>query len=267
MTDNEYKFIVQKLTTDILNSQNALMEALQEELYQNINRIDFVDVMKVISDDYAKVITNVNLEGKKIAVICKGHPNITLQILLFALRNNVRVKLVTLNYHIINNYLYNIYENIMQYMKIPNVYFNYDENYLEQDMMKNNSNFDKIIYIGNYFDYENFEYFCDGENLMFWNDNNIKIFMPREEYKEEYKMIIKTCYINNVETEVYENEEEFFEEVQEGECALVYTTEENKQRFLDKLDARLIKFNNFNLNDFRFKINDLILALDFSKKM
>ena len=154
----------------------------------------------------------------------------------------------------------------MQDIKLPNVYLNYNENYLEEDIIEKNSNFDKIIYIGDYFDYQNFEYFCSNENLVFWNDNNIKVLMSKSEHKEEYKEMVKFAYTNNLELEVYEEEEDFFEEVNDGEFAIIYT-DENEEKFLEKINPRIVRFNEFNFDDFKFKVNDLILGLDFSVKV
>ena len=265
MTDSEYKAIVQRLVDAIIRSKYILHEAVQAELAENLNQINFENVVKIISR-YGEIKHNKELNGKHIAIICKGNPEMTIQILLAALRNNIHIKLVTLNYHIINNCIFTLFYEIMQDIKLPNVYLNYNENYLEEDIIEKNSNFDKIIYIGDYFDYQNFEYFYSNENLVFWNDNNIKVLMSKSEHKEEYKEMVKFAYTNNLELEVYEEEEDFFEEVNDGEFAIIYT-DENEEKFLEKINPRIVRFNEFNFDDFKFKVNDLILGLDFSVKV
>lgn len=265
MIDSEYKAVVQRLVDAIINSKYILREAVQAELEQNLNKINFENVVKVLSR-YGEIAQNKELDGKHIAVICKGDPEMTIQILLAALRNNIHIKLVTLNYHIINNCIFTLFSEVMQDIKLPNIYLNYNENYFEQDIIEKNQSFDKIIYIGDYFDYQNFEYFCSNENLVFWNDNNIKVLMSRADYKEEYKEMVKFAYTNNIELEVYDYEEDFFDEVEEGEFAIIYT-KENEEKFLEKINPRILKFNEFNFEDFKFKVNDLILGLDFSVKV
>lgn len=265
MTDNEYKTIVQRLVDAIMSSKYILREAVQEEFEKNLNKINFENVVKIISK-YGEIEQRKELDGKQIAIICKGDPEMTVQILLAALRNNVHVRLVTLNYHIINNCIFTLFSEVMQDIKIPNVYLNYEENYFEQDVIENSQSFDKIIYIGDYFDYQNFEYFCSSENVVFWNDNNIKVLMSRVEYKEEYKEMVKFAYTNNIELEVYDYEEDFFEELEKGEFAIIYTNE-NEEKFLEKINPRIVRFNEFNFEDFKFKVNDLILGLDFSVKV
>ena len=78
--------------------------------------------------------------------------------------------------------------------------------------------------------------------------------------------MVKFAYTNNLELEVYEEEEDFFEEVNDGEFAIIYT-DENEEKFLEKINPRIVRFNEFNFDDFKFKVNDLILGLDFSVKV
>lgn len=265
MTDKEYKLIVQKMLVAFADSKAILTSAIQEEYDKNLNKIDFDSVVQILSN-YSNIEPDSTLDSKKFAVVCKGDPEVTIQLLLTAIRNNINITLVTLNYHIINNCIFTLYDEIMQELKIPNTYINYSEDYFEQDIIEKSKIYDKVIYIGSYFDYQNFEYFCDSENLLFWNDRNIKVLMNRDDYKEEYKDMVKYCYSNNIELEVYEDEDEFFEELTDGECAIIYT-EEDEEQYLCKTNARIIKFNNFNIEDFKFNVNDLILSLDFSVKV
>lgn len=265
MTDKEYKLIVQKLLSAFVENKAILVSAIQEEYKKNLNRIDFDGVIKNLSN-YAQMETDSTLENKKVAVVCKGDPEMTIQILLAAIRNDIHIKLVALNYNIINTCIYTIFDEIMQELKVPNVYYSYNENYFEQDIIDRSKAYDKIIYIGSYFDYQNFEYFCENKNILFWNDNNIKVLMDREEHKEEYKEMVKYAYANNIELEVYEDEDEFFEELGDGEFAIIYTNED-EESFLNRTNARIVKFNEFNIEDFKFKVNDLILGLDFSVKV
>lgn len=267
MTEKEYRLVVQMFSTYLEKKKYILRDILIKEYEEKRNLIDFDDINRILFYEFADIETNVNLDSKRICVICNGAPDITLQIMFAALKNNMRIKLVALNYHDINNFLFQIYLDILRDLHMANTNFYYSEKWLEQDVMEKGKVFDKIIYIGNYFDYENFVYFAENKNVLFWNHNNIKVLMSREENKEAYKEIVKYSYSNNVEIEVYEDEEEFLEELQEGEFAIIYTAEENKLKYVDELKARIIRFNEFNIQNFKFKVNDLILALDFSQKM
>lgn len=267
MTEKEYRLVVQMFSTYLESKKYKLRDILIKEYEQKRNLIDFDDINRILFYEFADIETNINLDSKRICVVCSGAPDISLQIMLAALKNNIRVKFVALNYHDINNFFFEIYSDIMRDLKIPNTNFYYSEKWLEQDAMEKGKGFDKIVYIGNYFDYENFVYFAENKNVLFWNNNNIKVLMSREKNKEAYKEIIKFSYSNNIEIEVYEDEEEFLEELQEGEYALIYTEPENEARYVTSLKARIIRFNEFNIQNFKFKVNDLIFALDFSEKM
>lgn len=265
MTEKEFEKVVENLTSAILSQRATFQDAIQEEFYQNLNQIDFDNVIKIL-DRHKEIATDGRLDGERIAVICKGNPEITVQILLAALKNNIHVKLITLNYHIINNCIFNLLSEIMHELKIPNSYLNYSDTYYEQDIIDRSNGFDRIIYIGSYFDYQNFEYSCESDKVVFWNDNNIKILLISYEYKETCKATVRYLYANNVEVEIYDDEKEFVQEFEDGECALIYTNED-KEEILEKINPRIVKFNEFNIEDFKFNINDLILGLDFSVKL
>lgn len=262
MTDNDYRKIVQKLVTAITDSTKIIMSAIQEEYKVSMSKIYFNNISNIFKN-YADIEKNKALKNKNIAIICSGDPEITVQILLGALRNDINIKLITSKYHIINTCIFALFEEVMKEQKIPNKYLSYDANINERELT---GDFDKVIYLGSHYDYENFKYFWEKDNVLFWNDNIIKIAMPRAELKEEYKDIQKYCYVNNIEVEVYDEQEELFEEVNEGENVIIYSSE-IPEKFPENFKPRILKFNEFKADDFKFNVNDLILALDFSNKM
>ena len=109
MTEREYRLVVQMFSTYLERKKYALRDILIKEYEEKRNLIDFDDINRILLYDFADIETNINLDSKHIGVVCSGSPDITLQIIFAALKNNMRIKFIALNYNDINNFLFQIY--------------------------------------------------------------------------------------------------------------------------------------------------------------
>ena len=142
-------------------------------------------------------ITNIlkdfeNIEGKNeaqsIAVCYSGAPEITVTYILDSILYNNKITLCVNEYKIINEVLITIIVESMKKLNIKNLWINYSSSYNEIYLRDNEKNFDKIVYIGDYFEYERFKYFFK-KDVEYNNYGYIKLFMDKSKFKNEYKEI------------------------------------------------------------------------------
>lgn len=259
MNENMYNKFARKLLEDTKENEEILKKACVCELQEFGNKVD-LEYIKAIFKSAANVLKIDNLENKKIAVAYNGSIEITIQMFLFALKNNLHITLCAENCHVINNCFITLILESMKDSNIKNIYIDYDEKYNENYLKETQKNYNNIIYIGEPFEYDKFKYFINKE-VLYWNYKYYKVYIDETKYKTEYKEMMKYAYMENIFIEQYNDKEEFIEEVLEIDKVIVYTdSEEEKNEFCEKLKSKQIIFNDFPYDD-TFKINDLMVKL------
>lgn len=208
-------------------------------------------------------ITNIlkdfeNIEGKNeaqsIAVCYSGAPEITVTYILDSILYNNKITLCVNEYKIINEVLITIIVESMKKLNIKNLWINYSSSYNEIYLRDNEKNFDKIVYIGDYFEYERFKYFFK-KDVEYNNYGYIKLFMDKSKFKNEYKEIMKYAYIENIYLEIYDDIQEFIAESKKVDFAIAYIAD---FKIINKLQKEIksgeLLINNFPFDSYKFKI-------------
>lgn len=208
-------------------------------------------------------ITNIlkdfeNIEGKNeaqsIAVSYSGAPEITVTYILDSILYNNKITLCVNEYKIINEVLITIIVESMQKLNIKNLWINYSSSYNEIYLRDNEKNFDKIVYIGDYFEYERFKYFFK-KDVEYNNYGYIKLFMDKSKFKNEYKEIMKYAYIENIYLEIYDDIQEFIAESKKVDFAVAYIEDFKAINKLQKeIKSGELLVNNFPFDSYKFKI-------------
>lgn len=208
-------------------------------------------------------ITNIlkdfeNIDGKNeaqsIAVCYSGAPEITITYILDSILYNNKITLCVNEYKIINEVLITIIVESMKKLNIKNLWINYSSSYNEIYLRDNEKNFDNIVFIGDFFEYEKFKYFFK-TNVEYNNYGYIKIFMDKSKYKNEYKEIMKYAYIENIYLEIYDDIQEFIDESKKEDFAIAYIDD---FKVINKLQKEIksgeLLINNFPFDAYKFKI-------------
>lgn len=257
MEIEKYNKIVKGILNGFKENEKIIIEAFKTELQDYGHKIDFKDLKEILNS--AKDIPNKSeVRDLEFALYYSGNSNITLSFLLFALKNDVTITLYNERYDVFNTSILAVFENVLEELKIENKYIKYDEKYDEQYLINHEKDYNKIIFIGDYFEYKNLKHHIKRE-IVFDNFGFIKGYIDKEKCVEEYQKIMKFCYINNIDMDFYTNKQEFLEEVSENDKIILLS--ENKEE-LDNLKEVLksddIICNEFPYENYKFDIKNVI---------
>lgn len=260
MNESVYNKFVQKLLNEIKENNKILEKAITTELQDSGHKVD-LEYIKAIFENKENVLKINELENKKIAVSYNGDIEITVQMILFALKNNLEIHLFAENSKIINTCFITLILESLKDSKIENKYIYYKDEYDENYLRKKQNEYEYIIYIGEPFEYEKFKYFIK-KQVFYYNYKAYKIYIDQSKFNEEYKEIMKFTYMQNIYIDVYDNKENFIEDVNEIDKVIIYTAnEKEKEEFNNILKTKEIIYNEFPYDEYRFKINDLMVKL------
>lgn len=245
-----FRNLLREVKDGIKSNKKVLNDAIQEAMSKG----EFINLDKLIEliSSYENMQVNVP-EGKKIAVSYSGKPEITLNYMLDSILYNNRVTLCANNNKPITEILYTILNESLVNLKIKNQWVDYNSNYNEIFLKDNESNFDKIIYIGDYFEYERFKDFFKKE-VEYNNYGYIKLFMDKSKYSDEYKKIVKFTYVENIALEVYDDVDDFISESRKEDFAVIFADFKLINKIQKEVKAEEILFNTFPYDSYKFKI-------------
>ena len=129
--------------------------------------------------------------------------------------------------------------------------FIYNMNCYINNIILNQNSYDKIIYVGDYFEYENEQYNFDKE-LEYNSYGFLKVYIDKTKYKEEYKELTKYSYKKNISIEYYENISEFIENVNKGDTIIIYESLENIDKTLKNIRPKKVYTHDEFLNSYKF---------------
>lgn len=245
-----FRNLLREIKDGIKFNKNVLDKAIQEAMSKG----EFIKIDKLIEliDSYQDVVVKVP-EGKKIAISYTGKPEITLTYMLDSILYNNRIVLCANSNKPITEILYTILNESLVNLKIKNQWVEYNSNYNEIFLRDNESKFDKIIYIGDYFEYERFKSFFK-KNVEYNNYGYIKLFIDKVKYQEEYKKIVKFTYVENIALEVYEDVDDFISESREEDYAVIFADLNLINKIQKGVRAEEILVNTFPYDSYKFKI-------------
>lgn len=260
MNENVYNKFIKKILSEINENEKVFNKAITTELNDYGHKVD-LEYIKAVLKNGENVLKISELENKNIAVAYNGDIEVTIQMILFALKNNLKINFFAESYEIINTCLFTLILEIMKDSKIENIYLDYDLKYDENYLRNHQEDFDKIVYIGEPFEYQNFKYFIN-KDVFYYNYKSYKIYIDQAKYLEEYKEFMKYAYMQNISLDVYDDIDDFVENVLEIDRVVIYTDDElEKNNIIGKLKTKEIICNEFPYDEYRFKINDLMVKL------
>ncbi len=245
-----FKTLLREIKDGIKSNKNVLDKVVQESMSKG----EFIKIDKII--ELISSFENVQVEapeGNRIAVAYSGKPEITLTYMLDSILYNNKVTLCTYNNKPITEILYTILNESLINLKIKNQWIDYNSNYNEIFLKDNENNFNRIIYIGDYFEYERFNCFFKKE-VEYNNYGYIKLFMDKSKYPDEYKKIVKFTYVENIALEVYDDVDDFISESREEDYAVIFADFQLINKIQKELKAEEILFNTFPYDSYKFKI-------------
>lgn len=250
MENTIFRNLLREFKVGIKSNKKTLDKLIQEAMSKG----EVIEVNKII--DLVSSYENIQVdkpEGKKLAVTYSGKPEITVNYMLDSVLYNNRVTLCANNNKPITEILYTIFNESLINLKIRNQWVDYNSNYNEIFLRDNENKFDKIIYIGDFFEYERFKGFFKKE-VEYNNYGYIKLFLDKAKYPEEYKKIIKFTYAENIALEVYDDVEDFINESRPEDFAVVFADFQLINKLQKELKAEEILFNTFPYDSYKFKI-------------
>ena len=241
------KKILKEFKEGLNINKNILDEAIEEGELINIDKI--IDIV----GSYENVKEQLP-EKKYLAVFYSGNPEITLTYMLDSILYNNRIVLCVEKNKAITEVIYTIFNETLINLKLKNEWVEYSSEYNELFLQDNENKFDKIVYIGDYFEYQKFKFFFQ-KNIEYNNYGYIKIFIDKVKYKEEYKKIIKYTYIANIILDVYNNIDDFIKESTNEDFSVIYADLELADKIKKEAKFGEILVNTFPYESYKFKIN------------
>ncbi len=259
MKDLRYTKIVDEIMQGIHENEEIIKKAIANEFTKYGHQIELEGIKKILENK--NEIDEYNLEGQEIAVLYNGNIEITIKMILSAFRNDFKLYLYAESYKVITQTIITLILESLKNCGMKNEYICYEESMFESELIKNQEQYDKVIYIGDYFEYEKFNHFIK-QDVYYDNFGYIKILIDKNKYKDEYKKISKESYIRNIYVDFYEDLEEFLEEVITDDFAIAYTNSEKiKRKINEKLPTKEVLWNTFDLEKYEFKVNSLMAKL------
>lgn len=247
----QYKSLLKEIREGIKLNKNIIDNAIQEELSKGVN-IKIEKIVEII-DSYENKEIPIP-ENKTLAVTYFGNPEITITYMLDSVLYNNKVILCANGSKIINEVLYTIFTESLNGCKLKNQWVDYNSNYNEIFLRDNQDKFDKLIYIGDYFEYQKFKYFIK-KNVEYNNYGYIKLFIDKVKYKDEYKKIFKYAYMNNIALEVYSDPDDFISESREEDYSVIFADLSEINQIQRGLRAGQILINAFPYDTYKFEMN------------
>lgn len=250
------KVVFRSLLKEIDNELNENKSLINQALNKELSKGSFINLERISKTlkEYEKVEDFLN-EGKKIAVSYSGRPEVTVSYILDSILFNNKVTLCVNENKIINDVLITIIVESMKKLNIRNLWVNYSSNYNEIFLKDNQNNFDKIVYIGDFFEYEQFKCFFKKE-VEYNNYGFIKLLIDVSKNRDEYNKIRKFANKENIYLETYSDIQEFVSESKKEDFAVAFVNDSKDINLLQKgIKAEELLINTFPYDTYGFKIN------------
>lgn len=246
-----FRNLLKEIDNGLKGNKALINQALNKELSKG-NSINMEKVTKTLKN--FENIEEFSNEGKKIAVSYSGRPEITVSYILDSILFNNKVTLCVNENKIINDVLITIIVESMKKLNIRNLWINYNSNYNEIFLRDNQNNFDKIVYIGDFFEYEQFKYFFK-KDVEYNNYGFIKLFIDTSKNRDEYNKIKKFTNKENIYLETYNDIQEFVNESKKEDFAVAFVNDFKEINMLQKgVKAAELLINTFPYESYGFKI-------------
>lgn len=236
MDKNIFTKFVDNFKNEITNNM-VLKDAIYQEEFSG-NFIKITNCFKQI--EYTKDLIDNNdfyINYSNLALMYNGNPNVLIHILLNAVFFNFNLTLYADSYLKFQACLTKIAKVLLEEYNMK-LRIQIIDNKREQHLKDNQNTFDKIIYVGDYFNFKNLQYYIT-TTMQFSSYGHIKVYAGDSNIDSE---LTKFAYMNNIELEIYENFDEFFAELNNDDDIICLDKE--KLSLLEKLDSPTLHIYN-----------------------
>lgn len=250
MNIEELNKIIKRIKNDFLENKKVIESCIKAEL-KNGNIVSFDSFINEIECTQKEVLNINNKEYKKeIAVIYDGRPETTLNIIINSIYFENKITFYAEGYELISTVIVELINKILEEVKIKGKFNLYHEIDID-DIIKNEEKYDKIMYIGDYFECEKIQGFLKKE-IEYNSFGHIKAYIDKNKYLEEYKELMKSSYKNNINVEYYSDLEEFIDNVNNKDTIIVYEENEILDDIIKKINPKKILKHAEYMDSYRF---------------
>lgn len=253
MDEQKKHRLLKEIETGIKDNKSSISKVIDEEV-ENGNIVYYEKILSIVQSYNTLFQENlIHEENKKIAIICSGNPEITLEYFLDAIIYSNHIILVSSGYKLINEVLFSIIKESMNDLKIENDVIDYDAEYTEKYVKDNQNKLDKIIYIGDYFEYKSFNHMIKVP-VEYNNFGYIKLYIDKSSKQEEYKKIMKFAYIKNIYVDVYDDLNEFIMDSNKDDFGVAYIDGDGERKLKEDGKFETLLINEFPYEKYEFTL-------------
>jgi uncharacterized protein YlbG (UPF0298 family) len=139
---------------------------------------------------------------------------------------------------------------------MKNQWINFNPNHNEIYLRDNEKYFSKIVYIGDFLEFDRFKAFFKKRPVEYNNYGHIKLYIDKFKYAEEFKKITQFAYAENISLEVFEDIDDFIYESKKTDYSVVYVDDAKMINRIQKdLKSGEVIMNDFPFDTYKFKIS------------
>lgn len=249
------KLVFVNLVKEIENGINQNKDKIDQALNKEVSKGNLITLDRVMSAlKYYKNAEAFFNEGKSIAVSYPGRPEITVSYILDSILYNNQITLCVNENKIVNDVLITVIVECMRRLNIKNMWINYNSTYNEIYLRDNEKEYDEIVYIGDFYEYQMFKSFFK-KDVEYNNYGYIKLLINKSTNQEEYQKIMQYALKENVCLETYTDIDEFVNESKETDFSVAFI---NDFKDINKLQREMkseeLLINTFPYDTYNFKI-------------
>lgn len=249
------KLVFVNLVKEIENGINQNKDKIDQALNKEVSKGNLITLDRVMSTlKYYKNVEAFFNEGKSIAVSYPGRPEITVSYILDSILYNNQITLCVNENKIVNDVLITVIVECMRRLNIKNMWINYNSTYNEIYLRDNEKEYDEIVYIGDFYEYQMFKSFFK-KDVEYNNYGYIKLLINKSTNQDEYQKIMQYAVKENVCLETYTDIDEFVNESKETDFSVAFINDFKDINKLQKeMKSEELLINTFPYDTYNFKI-------------
>lgn len=249
----QFDELLKEIKIGLENKKVEMQDALIKERSKGIStKTD--KILDVISD--FEFQRDFMPQKHSIAVCYLGNSEVTLTYILDSLAHDNKITLCANEGKAINQILINIILDGMRKLKMRNQWINFNPNHNEIYLRDNEKYFSKIVYIGDYLEFDRFKAFFKKRPVEYNNYGHIKLFIDKVKYADEFKKITQFAYTENISLEVFEDIDDFIYESKKEDYAVLYVDDSKTINKIQRdLKSGEVIMNDFPFDTYKFKIS------------
>lgn len=248
MNIESFKKIVKQIKNTFLANKKVIEDCIKTELKNGyiVSLNSFIDEIDITEKELLN--TNLKSNKKSIAIIYDGKPETALNMILNSIYFENDISLYPEGYELISMVIIQLIIKTLEEFKIKDRINLFQE--LDVQLLEKND-YDNIIYIGDYFEYEKIQSFVKKE-IEYNSFGFLKVYINKDKYLNEYKDLMKNSYKSNISVEYYEDIEEFSENVNSNDTVIIYEDGENLDIILKNINPKKILKHEEYMKSYRF---------------